>query len=122
MQGYFENPEATAAVVREGGWIDTGDLGYPRRDGELYVTGRAKDVIIARRPQHLPAGGRGGHRASVPASGAAALPPSACRTRKTGTERLVVVAETRGALHPTTRRCTTTSPPASSPRSACLPT
>ena len=47
MQGYFENPEATAAVVRDGGWIDTGDLGFLDDEGDLFVTGRAKDVIIA---------------------------------------------------------------------------
>ena len=45
MQGYFKNPAATAAVTREGGWIDTGDLGY-LAEGELFVTARIKDVII----------------------------------------------------------------------------
>ncbi len=44
MQGYFGNPEATAAVRREG-WIDTGDLGYVA-GGELYLTGRSKDLVI----------------------------------------------------------------------------
>ena len=45
MQGYFKNPSATAAVMREDGWVDTGDLGY-LADGELFVTARIKDVII----------------------------------------------------------------------------
>ena len=45
MQGYFKNPAATAAVMREDGWVDTGDLGY-LADGELFVTARIKDVII----------------------------------------------------------------------------
>ncbi|MFT6398230.1 MAG: acyl-CoA synthetase (AMP-forming)/AMP-acid ligase II [Bradymonadia bacterium] len=42
--GYFENPEATADAWRDG-WLHTGDLGY-MRDGELYVTGRLKDLLI----------------------------------------------------------------------------
>ena len=46
MQGYFRNAEATRAVLREDGWIDTGDLGY-QADGDLFITGRTKDVIIA---------------------------------------------------------------------------
>lgn len=42
--GYAENPEATAASFRDG-WLHTGDLGYVA-DGEVYVTGRMKDLII----------------------------------------------------------------------------
>lgn len=44
MAGYFGRPEATAAV-RIGDWLDTGDLGY-LADGELFITGRVKDLII----------------------------------------------------------------------------
>jgi 1-acyl-sn-glycerol-3-phosphate acyltransferase len=44
MAGYFQRPDATEAV-RAGAWIDTGDLGYTA-DGELYVTGRVKDLVI----------------------------------------------------------------------------
>ena len=43
--GYFENPEATADCFRPDGWLRTGDLGYVL-DGEVYVTGRIKDLII----------------------------------------------------------------------------
>jgi fatty-acyl-CoA synthase len=43
--GYFNQPEATEAVLHADGWLDTGDLGY-MLDGELIVTGRAKDLII----------------------------------------------------------------------------
>ena len=41
---YFENPEASASTFRDG-WLYTGDLGYVL-DGEVYVTGRIKDLII----------------------------------------------------------------------------
>lgn len=44
MAGYFGRPEATASV-RLGDWLDTGDLGY-LADGELFITGRVKDLII----------------------------------------------------------------------------
>lgn len=44
MSGYFDRADATAAVLH-GGWLDTGDLGYVA-DGELFVTGRVKDLII----------------------------------------------------------------------------
>jgi acyl-CoA synthetase (AMP-forming)/AMP-acid ligase II len=46
MAGYYRAPEATADVLREDA-LWTGDLGF-RADGELYVTGRAKDLIIVR--------------------------------------------------------------------------
>src|SRR5690606_18234277 len=42
--GYFQAPEATAETFRDG-WLHTGDLGYVL-DGEVYVTGRSKDLII----------------------------------------------------------------------------
>jgi acyl-CoA synthetase (AMP-forming)/AMP-acid ligase II len=44
MKGYHQNEEASAAVLRDG-WLATGDLGY-LDGGELYVTGRTKDLII----------------------------------------------------------------------------
>ena len=44
MAGYFGRPDATASV-RLGDWLDTGDLGY-LVDGELFITGRVKDLII----------------------------------------------------------------------------
>jgi fatty-acyl-CoA synthase len=45
MTGYFEEPEATAAVLGPDGWLDTGDLGYMIRD-QIVITGRSKDLII----------------------------------------------------------------------------
>jgi acyl-CoA synthetase (AMP-forming)/AMP-acid ligase II/acyl carrier protein len=44
MSAYFKDPEATSSAVH-GEWYSTGDLGF-LRDGELYVTGRKKDLII----------------------------------------------------------------------------
>lgn len=45
MEGYDGRPEETAAVLSEDGWLNTGDLGY-LSDGEIAITGRAKDLII----------------------------------------------------------------------------
>ncbi len=45
MREYFQHPEETAAVLSADGWLDTGDLGY-LLDGEIVITGRAKDLII----------------------------------------------------------------------------
>ncbi|HUX42365.1 MAG TPA: long-chain fatty acid--CoA ligase [Rectinemataceae bacterium] len=46
MQGYYKRPDLTAKVIREGGWLDTGDLGMTTRQGEIAITGRAKDTIV----------------------------------------------------------------------------
>jgi fatty-acyl-CoA synthase len=45
MLGYFGAPEETAQVLSPDGWLDTGDLGY-FTDGQLVITGRAKDLIL----------------------------------------------------------------------------
>lgn len=45
MSGYFGNIEASREVLSEDGWLNTGDLGY-RVDGSLFLTGRAKDLLI----------------------------------------------------------------------------
>jgi 1-acyl-sn-glycerol-3-phosphate acyltransferase len=90
--GYYRNPEATAAVVRDG-WMDSGDLGY-QSDGDLFITGRAKDVIIqggrnvsAQEVEEVVAGVPGIRRGCVAAFGV--------HDPVLGTERLVIVAETR---------------------------
>ncbi|MEN9218240.1 MAG: AMP-binding protein [Gloeomargarita sp. DG_2_bins_126] len=46
MKGYYRNPEATAKVVDDQGWFDTGDLGWVTPQGDLVLTGRAKDTIV----------------------------------------------------------------------------
>jgi 1-acyl-sn-glycerol-3-phosphate acyltransferase len=95
MAGYYHNPAATAAISLPGGWMDSGDLGY-RSDGELFVTGRRKDLLIIRGrnlvPQELEeiAGAVEGVRTGcVAAIGVA--------DAAEGTERLVIIAETRSA-------------------------
>jgi 1-acyl-sn-glycerol-3-phosphate acyltransferase len=92
--GYYRNPAATRALFHDG-WCDTGDLGY-LADGDLYVTGRVKDIIIRAgrnvHPEEIEAGvgGIDGVREGCVAVFAAPGPA-------TGTERLVVLAETRQA-------------------------
>jgi fatty-acyl-CoA synthase len=51
MVGYFGQPDATAGAITEG-WLDTGDLGF-LADGELYVCGREKDLVIIRGENHV---------------------------------------------------------------------
>jgi long-chain acyl-CoA synthetase len=45
MKGYWNRPDATAAVLRDG-WLYTGDLGYFDDAGNLFITGRKKEVIV----------------------------------------------------------------------------
>ena len=52
MEGYFRDPEATAACMVDG-WLDTGDMGY-LSDGYVYIVGRAKDMIIVNGKNHWP--------------------------------------------------------------------
>ncbi len=51
--GYFNDPEATAEVLGSDGWLDTGDIGF-QSDGELYVTGRQKEILIVRGQNIMP--------------------------------------------------------------------
>ncbi len=45
MKGYYNRPDATAAVLREG-WFYSGDLGYRDAAGNFYIAGRAKEMIV----------------------------------------------------------------------------
>jgi 1-acyl-sn-glycerol-3-phosphate acyltransferase len=91
-RGYHRNPEATAALI-DGDWRETGDLAYVA-DGELFLTGRVKDLIIRGgrniHPQELEAavGDLDGVRRGCVAVFGIPDPAS-------GTERLVVLAESR---------------------------
>ncbi len=46
MKGYYKDPEATAAVLRDG-WLLTGDMAYEDEDGFIHLVDRKKDVIIS---------------------------------------------------------------------------
>ena len=99
--GYFRNPEATRAAVRDG-WMDSGDLGY-WADGELFVTGRVKDLIIKagrnlcpQEVEEIVGAIAGVRKGCVAAFG---VPDPAI-----GTERLIVVAESRESALPTRQR------------------
>ena len=90
--GYYRNPARTADLF-DGDWLDTGDLGYVA-GGEIFVTSRAKDVII-RGGQHIhpyelenAVGEIAGVRRGCVAVFGVAEPA-------TGTERAIVLAETR---------------------------
>lgn len=90
--GYFRNPEGTAKLFHHG-WLDTGDYAYLAQ-GELYVTGRAKDLIK-----------RGGRNVypydleaavgNMPGIRKGCVAAFASRDPVLHTERLVIMAETR---------------------------
>lgn len=46
MQGYYQNPADTEAVLSKDGWLHTGDVGWIDGDNYLYLTGRAKNLIV----------------------------------------------------------------------------
>ncbi|MGH8477397.1 MAG: AMP-binding protein [Methylococcales bacterium] len=90
--GYYKNPEKTRALF-DGDWLNSGDLAYIG-EGEVYLTGRAKDLIIhAGRnlyPQELE------ERVSeVPGIRKGCVAVFGSRDPESGTEKLIVLAETR---------------------------
>jgi len=52
-RGYFRNAEATAAAISADGWLRTGDLAL-WHDGDLYVTGRSKEIIFVNGQNYYP--------------------------------------------------------------------
>ncbi|MFZ5509121.1 MAG: AMP-binding protein [Pseudomonadota bacterium] len=90
--GYFRNPDETRRLFH-GPWLDTGDIAY-LADGEVFITSRAKDMII-----------RGGHNiypyeleeaiGNLPGVRKGCVAIFGARDLAAGTERLVAVVETR---------------------------
>lgn len=90
MVGYYHQPEATEKITH-GEWLDSGDLAY-QAEGEIYLTGRKKDLIIKAGRNLYPdeiedvaSQVRGIRKGCVVAFGTA--------DQKIGTEKLVIVAE-----------------------------
>jgi len=91
-RGYFNNPQATSQLFREG-WLDSGDRGYIAA-GEVFLTGRVKDIVI-----------RGGRNiypheveeavGEIPGVRKGCVVVFGSPDPASGTERLVVLAETR---------------------------
>ena len=94
MSGYFNNPEATHAAFAAGGWLKTGDLGYLDERGLLYVSGRAKELIIVNgenyRPQDFEAAAD-----AVGAVRAGRVVACGVVSEERGTEEVVLFAEVR---------------------------
>jgi acyl carrier protein len=99
--GYYDNPDATAKLFEAGPqspngdfpWVNSGDRAYVA-EGEIYITGRVKDIIIKggrnlypHEVEELASHAEGVRRGCVVAFG--------LKGAETGTEKLVVVAETR---------------------------
>jgi acyl-CoA synthetase (AMP-forming)/AMP-acid ligase II len=91
MLGYRGDPDTTARSF-EGEWLRTGDLGYTR-DGELYITGRSKDLIIRGGKNYYPQDIEAA--AVVDGIRAGAIAAFGRRDPLKGTEDIVVVAEVR---------------------------
>lgn len=91
-EGYWQNPAQTARLI-DGGWLDTGDLGYIA-NGELFVTGRVKDMIIRGGQHFFPyeLEEKIGRLSGVIHGGVAVCGGS---DSSGATERLVILAETR---------------------------
>jgi acyl-CoA synthetase (AMP-forming)/AMP-acid ligase II len=91
-RGYYRNPAATARLIRDG-WLDSGDLAY-LADGDIVITGRIKDMII-----------RGGRNlypyelevavGGIPGVRRGCVAVFGVGVAGQGTEKLVVVAESR---------------------------
>lgn len=101
-QGYYRNPQATREILRGDGWVDSGDRAY-LADGELYITGRVKDIIIK--------GGRNLYpheveeiTGAVPGVRKGCVVAFGARDARSGTERMVVVAESRARALDTAAR------------------
>ncbi len=91
MQGYYGNPEATQAIYHDG-WWDSGDLAY-LADGEVFITGRKKDVIIKAGRNLYPTEIED-ITSTVPGVRKGCIISFGISDPQRGTEKLIIVAET----------------------------
>ncbi len=54
MLGYWNNPEATKAVIDRDGWLNTGDIAHVSESGHIYITGRIKEIIVMSNGEKIP--------------------------------------------------------------------
>lgn len=91
-QGYYRNMEATSKLIHSG-WLDSGDRAYIA-NGEIYVTGRIKDIII-RAGRHLHPDEVEAHVGAIPGVRKGCVAVFGSTGAASGTERVVVLVETR---------------------------
>lgn len=53
MKGYYKNPEATHAVIDKDGWFHTGDLATMSADGNFFIKGRSKNMLLGANGQNI---------------------------------------------------------------------
>ena len=53
MLGYYKNPEATAETIDRNGWYHTGDLGTMDADGNVFINGRSKNMLLGPNGQNI---------------------------------------------------------------------
>lgn len=95
-KGYYEAPEINAELITADGWLDTGDLGV-FLDGQLYITGRAKEIIFVNGQNYYP------HDLEAIAQRAAGLElgkvaAAGARPRGAETDELTVFVLHRGSM------------------------
>ncbi|OIR14668.1 long-chain-fatty-acid--CoA ligase FadD15 [mine drainage metagenome] len=54
MMGYWNNPEATRAMIDADGWLNTGDTARISETGHIYITGRLKEIIVLSNGEKMP--------------------------------------------------------------------
>lgn len=53
MLGYYKNPEATAQTIDSNGWLHTGDMAIKDADGNIYIKGRCKNMLLTASGQNI---------------------------------------------------------------------
>ena len=96
-RGYFHNEAKTRELIHNG-WLDTADRAY-MAEGDVYITGRIKDIII-RAGRHLYPQEIEEAVAGIPGIRKGGVVVFGVADRTSGTERVVVIAETRETDRP----------------------